>query len=360
MTSTNITLSSTLFFIQQQVTRYLYSVYLIFGITGCCLNIILLTQRQYRTVSCCTYFIVASVTMLINLSFGVGTTMYAINYADPTLNSGIFCKLRIYILQSSSMMYRWCLTMACFDRFALSSVQQRLRNFADIRIACRTIFVIIIVWFILPVHLLIYYDAFGNICSIHNNITMSLYHSLFTTICGSVLPVSIMITCALLIYRNLVLKQRRRQPNHRQILEGGNNEQYVQRKRDRQVLFMLLVQICVYVILITPLMGIYFYNAVSLNVRNKSVERVAVERFALFIAEAVIYLFPTLSFYLYTIASYSFRNELLRMVQLMATCGWYGRNRHINPVTNNTTRHAFDRNQSVELAIPKPCVPIPS
>jgi hypothetical protein len=39
---------------QRQITRYVYSICLIFGITGCCLNILLLSRRQFRTVSGCT------------------------------------------------------------------------------------------------------------------------------------------------------------------------------------------------------------------------------------------------------------------------------------------------------------------
>jgi hypothetical protein len=53
MASTVISLSDQLFFIQQQITRYIYSTYLIFGITGSCLNILLLSRKQFRTSSCC-------------------------------------------------------------------------------------------------------------------------------------------------------------------------------------------------------------------------------------------------------------------------------------------------------------------
>ena len=48
-----MTLTETLNLIQRNVITYFYSVYLIFGVTGCCLNILLLCRRQFRTVSCC-------------------------------------------------------------------------------------------------------------------------------------------------------------------------------------------------------------------------------------------------------------------------------------------------------------------
>lgn len=277
--------------------------------------------------------------MLINLSLGTGSTLYAINNGDPVLSVVAFCKLRIYLLQSSSMMYRWCLTMASFDRYALSSTSQRVRDFATVGTACHVIVAIIIAWIILPVHTLILYNISGANCGIFQSVTMALYHSLFTTISGSVLPVTLMTICSLLIYRNLVLKQRRRQQtNTGPSLDGSDRAAVSQRRRDQQVLLMLLVQISVYVCLIAPLMGVYFYNAASLYVRNKSAERVAIERFALFVAEAIIYLFPASSFYLYTIASRVFRRELLRMLSTIVRCKWNGDRRRIEPSNKSTDR----------------------
>ncbi|CAF5120703.1 unnamed protein product, partial [Rotaria magnacalcarata] len=43
----------TLVYMQQQLTRYACSVWLIFGIPGCLLNVILLSRRQMRGTSCC-------------------------------------------------------------------------------------------------------------------------------------------------------------------------------------------------------------------------------------------------------------------------------------------------------------------
>ncbi len=70
----------------------------------------------------CIDFIIASVAMAVNLSMGFATNMYTINHTDPNLTILAFCKMRIYILQTSAVMYRWYLTVACVDRFALSSV----------------------------------------------------------------------------------------------------------------------------------------------------------------------------------------------------------------------------------------------
>ena len=68
---------------------------------------------------------------------------------------------------------------------------------------------------------------------------------------GSFLPVSIMVICALLIHRNLRRKRFRR----RQLVTiEQNNDEYVERKRDQQIVRMLLFQALVFVIPQTPWM----------------------------------------------------------------------------------------------------------
>ncbi|CAF4424794.1 unnamed protein product, partial [Adineta steineri] len=59
--------------------------------------------------------------MLITLIMSSGNAIYAYNHVDPVTTIIAFCKIRYYVIQSTSMMYRWSLTAACFDRYALSS-----------------------------------------------------------------------------------------------------------------------------------------------------------------------------------------------------------------------------------------------
>lgn len=285
--------------------------------------------------------------MLVTLCMGPGPALYALNHPDPKLTIVAFCKVRFYINQSSSMMYRWCLTAACFDRFALSSANARLRKFANINIARRVVLVIMIAWLVLPVHTLIFYDIRNGSCAIFYNVAVALYHSLFTTILGCILPVSIMTTCALLIRRNLVLKRRRRLQNANQS-ERTSEIHSVQRKRDHQVLLMLLIQVIVYVTLITPLMAFYFYNAVSLYIPNKTAERVAIENFAGFIGETLVFLFSVLSFYLYTMVSRSFRDEFIKLLLLVVTYKWYGNSNRIGSITSDIPNRRITANQLVK------------
>ncbi|CAF4400049.1 unnamed protein product, partial [Rotaria sp. Silwood2] len=46
-------IGTTLVFVQQQLIRYVCSAWILFGVPGCLLNVILLSRRQLRITSCC-------------------------------------------------------------------------------------------------------------------------------------------------------------------------------------------------------------------------------------------------------------------------------------------------------------------
>jgi len=253
--------------------------------------------------------------MLIHIIIAFGLYLYTLNHINPVTSISSICKMRYYILQSTAMIYRWYLTIACFDRFALSSTNVRLRNFAKVQIARRVVIIITIIWIILPIYILVFYNIRNNTCGIFFNIVASLYHSIFITLTASIFPVLIMTICALLTRRNLALKRERRQRN---VLQRRNEEK-LENKRDQQVLIMLFIQIMFYGITILPLMAIYFYSAITIYT-NKSSNRLNIEQFLTYLVEMINFLFPVCSFYLYTMASHMFRVELKIMLRSLFKC----------------------------------------
>ena len=141
------------------------------------------------------------------------------------------------------------------------------------------------------------------------------------------LPSSIMFTCALLIRCNLAHKRQLHQPTVRVQGEKKEKVHHSNRVRDQQVI--------VYVITVIPLMVFYIYNAVMINVTNKSAERIAIERFCGFIAEVMIFTFPACSFFLYTLTSITFRNELMCLLRSALACKWLMNNHRIESMSHN-------------------------
>lgn len=279
--------------------------------------------------------LVVSILMIINISFGLGTSLYLLN---PVLSSSLstaFYRIRAYMLQSSAIMYRWCLVAASFDRYAISSSNIRIRNFANINITRRIILGIILIWLILPIYNFIYNTTVLQNAPDNVYISGVLYfHSIFSAITGCVLPGILMIIFAFLVHHNLVEKLKRRQINIIQ-LNTINNDKYKQeQKRDRQVFIILIVQTVLLIIIVLPLMINLFYNAITLNIKNKSLERLTIERFCWSITELISYLLPVLSFYLFTMTSSMFRNEFVTIIRIIIQCRCLHMNTRIEPVTN--------------------------
>ncbi|UJR32880.1 hypothetical protein I4U23_020341 [Adineta vaga] len=304
--SSSSSLINILVHIEKQLTIFVYPLWLIFGITGCLLNLIIFSRPQLRTTSCSIYFFAASVDHLMTLIIGIGPTIYSLFYPDLQIQSLLFCKLRGYLFQICLMLSRWFIAFACIDRYVLTSDEVRLRNLANRKIACRALIFIIVVWFIICSHRLIFYEIKGTLCAIVNNMIAAVYHSIYVIIGGGICPTIIMILCASLIRRNLARKRERRTR-----FSLGDNQRS---SLDQQVLRILFIQIISYVIFTIPQLCNLIFNTISITYRNRSNEHIVIERFVAFIAEFMLYLFPVTSFYLYTLTSRTFRKELIQVI----------------------------------------------
>ncbi|CAF4265070.1 unnamed protein product, partial [Adineta steineri] len=109
-------------------------------------------------------FLGASIAMLVAMNFGLISRIISAYQPDPQTVINAFCKARTYFGQSSVMSYRWMLTMACIDRYTSSTANARIRSFANPRIACRVIFIIVIIWIIVPWHNWIFLNINGTAC----------------------------------------------------------------------------------------------------------------------------------------------------------------------------------------------------
>ncbi|CAF1553149.1 unnamed protein product, partial [Adineta ricciae] len=108
-------LGSTFITIQQNITRYVYSSCLVFDTICCILNITLLSRRQFCTISFCLWkftqnFNVGSIGMLIALLLDILPYIYI--HSIIILTNTTFCKIRVYIIHSTTVVFRWLLAAA--------------------------------------------------------------------------------------------------------------------------------------------------------------------------------------------------------------------------------------------------------
>ena len=277
-------------------------------------------------------FLASSVSAMVLLSIGIIPQLYALdNSPNPFTTISSFCKARSYLNQSSAMLCRWLLVMACIDRSLSCSTSARIRRFSSIVIARRVICILIIIWLSFPLHILIFNDIQppGNIACLIRNSDIAIYHRFYTIIMGGALPVIVSLTCSLHIWCYLQGRRRRRLTRVFDPLRDRKT-----RSRDQQVLSMLLTQVAIFIISTIPFMSFNIYDTITRTVVNKSSDQKAIEALLKTCTELLVYLI-TLSFYFNTLISRVFRKEFLKLFRMITTCQHQQHSRRILPVVIN-------------------------
>jgi hypothetical protein len=255
--------------------------------------------------------------MMMALIVGLVPHIYSVDHPHPAHTISLICKTRAYIGQLLAMIYRWLMTMACIDRYMISSKNVYLRELANPRIAYSIVIKIVIICIILPLHNLFVVDVLSGFCIFYNG-AFAFYHSLFTFTFGGFLPILIMIICAFLIHWNLASKRARCHRNSYQEDENGGVRLLC--TRDHQVLIMLFIQVIIYIISTMPWIIFLLYGTYVYYIPNRSINRIRIETFLLYLTEIIVYLYPMLSFYIYTLTSKTFRNELVNIICNLFIC----------------------------------------
>ena len=324
MTNSSSTLTVELRSLQAALTRYVYPVWLTFGLIGCLLNLFVFSRRKLRSTTCSICksrgrrmlelnafvslpdFFVASVDHILTLIIGIVPALYGLDHPNPVITDLWFCRVRGFLFQISLMISRWCVAFACINRCVLSFDRMYLRSFTTAKFTYRVILVTILFWTLVSIHRLIFFEIGENMCWILTNVGAGLFQSVYVILGGGILPSTIMAICACVIRRNIQRKNKRR-------VQWAARA--VRRHRmDHQMHQLLFIQVISYIIFILPQMGNVVFNTVSITIPNRSREHFAVEGFLNFFAELMLYLFPVTSFYLYTLTSRTFRSELVKFL----------------------------------------------
>ncbi|UJR34119.1 hypothetical protein I4U23_021526 [Adineta vaga] len=241
----------TLALVTHLLTYYGYSIMLIFGNIGNLLNILLFLQKKLRKTSCNNYFVVSAFTNIIALNVGISSIIHA--EIEPRDLTDIYCKIEGYIMNVCLQISRYLIVVACFDRYALCSTNASLRKFSRVSVARRYVIpLIILLWLVVPIHVPIFITVVKDTCAFVD--TGAYYNSIYGLILIGILPPGLMFIFSLLIFRNLKLRQQRRQihPLVQTHSLPTVDEQQRLKIKDQQVFAMLLVQVFAYVASSTP------------------------------------------------------------------------------------------------------------
>ncbi|CAF2967802.1 unnamed protein product [Rotaria sp. Silwood2] len=299
--------ASSLVIAQKYLTRYGMTTYVTFGNIGLFFNILIFSQSAHRRNSCSLYILFMSFCSSIGLNSAVIPVIYALDHPNPLSYSLVFCKLQYYLRHVFSQSMRTFLVLACVDRYATSSNRVYIRSFSRYQVAIRIIPLMILFWLLLGIFPTMLYSVTNGVCDANNGLPNILYSGYIMTVLG-IFPLVSLITFGILMVMNLKeVRARARSLNN-------GNTMTILRKRDRDMLRMLLTELIIYICTTIPNTVVLIYKAVVQNTVHSG-ERQYMESFIFFLTRVFLLYFNNgLSFWIYLSTSRSFRLEFKNLV----------------------------------------------
>jgi hypothetical protein len=267
-----------LLYIGQQITIYFGFFLLVIGVVGNGINILVFsTVRTYRTNPCTFYFLIASIYNIAYIAIDLSSRIASAGYGvDLTRTSISWCKIREFSLVTPSLMTLSCSCLATIDQFFATSKSASLRRFSNIKWTYYIIIIITIIWYLHGIPVLVYYNISPvTMTCVNTNASYAIYALIYLLglVCG--IPVLVMVIFGYLTYRNIHLTR---------VL--------AEQQADRQLVRMILIQVVLVVISITPYGIFTAYGLITSGV-SKDTDRLIIEIFALTIISLISYFYFT-------------------------------------------------------------------
>jgi len=294
------------------MNRYFPLPFVILGTIGLILNIIIFTRPSLFNNSCVQYLLGNTLANIIVLYWVVITRIESDGYGnDLSIRSNIFCKIRYFLTYYSRTLSTWFIVLACFDRW-LSSLQARNR-FNTLSFARQVILITCIICFISYIHILFLFDiqtssgiltcyALIGIYRIFSDLQYLIFYALGPPI-------------LMLIFGLSTLKHLRR--NRRLVLPTSNIQNQLKlnsiKRRDSQLLAMLLLQVMIIIIFTVPFAIQKLYDTFSLNIIRTPLQKAQYNLLAA-ILRLLSYGSHAFGFFFYTLSARIFRTELLKII----------------------------------------------
>lgn len=262
------------------------------GLIGNVLNILVFTRPQLIKNPCSIYLLSSSIANINVLIFGSIARFLSDGFQiDLSSTNLVFCRFRYFILHSSLVLSSWFIILAGIDRYWISSRNFQRRRLSNWKVACCSTIVMTLIGFGMYSHVLFLFTIeqrkSGPVCYTPTGIYHVAY-DFFYFATFSFIPLIMMIIVGLGTFYNIQQTRRRVGP----VL----NLHYL-RKRDRQLITMLLMQLIFNVILTLPIAIQKIYSLFTQNVIKDSYQ-VAAEYFFAQLARVLTHINSSISFYL--------------------------------------------------------------
>jgi hypothetical protein len=300
--------SSVLVLLQLELIRYGMSTVFILGVIGNFFVIILFRRRRQN--SCAIYLSGSALLNTLGLAILIPVSVYRTNNQDPTSYSLLLCKSRYYFSNTWGQVARYLITLACIDRFVLTTSNPRFQAMHRPKVARKIMCIAIVFYHVFLIHLAILTTIQNGQCGQFG--VYYLLYQIHVLIFLSLIPLVLMSVFGYWTYRNVRQLYARIRP-----AETAVNQQAITAvpRRDRDLLTMVLTEVLVYAATMFwyPFILLEIALTTYLDVR-KSTERIQIEGLLYTIATLFLYINSAIAFYLYLIVSKPFRKDLKELI----------------------------------------------
>ena len=301
-----------------QFNRYVPIPLLLLGVIGNVLNVLILRRPSLRSNPCSICFIAASLVNLIALSDGLLPRILLSFDKDPSDTNDFLCKVKYYVIYSSSALASWFIVLATIDRYLssapeawkrkLSSIQQTQRRILGLVAFAAMFFIDKFVCFVANIqNEVLKCNARRGACRDYHNYSYIVVYSLAPCVLMAIFG-----TLTILNVRKarVVIAP---QQSGQAAASSGIAARSPTSNRDRQLISMLLVQIVLLILFSFPISIVRIYLGATGSIM-KSPLRLAQESFALQFVIMLTYIPNIDTFYIYVVRGSIFRRELRIMV----------------------------------------------
>lgn len=313
------TLILTLNQIMNEITFYGPCFTIILGVFGNLCNILTFSAKKLRQNPSGFYLLCSSIFDLFIILFCTVAEFTVIHYKYGLIDYyPTFCKIYVYLIVTLPGLSICSVMLASIDRCLLSSSSAKWRSWSKIKVAYRIILIGSLIWIFSTSHILIFYGintlrGMPNKCSAQPG-PYAIFVSAFYIIYLTIIPYTIMLISNLMTFYNIRTSRKRvgalQQLQQQQILRGHG----VRRSIDRNLIFMILIQVILSMILLSTRSGYIAYQQITRSAARDA-RRYAIETFVLNLTTVIYYINYAKSFFLYTLTSGLFREIFWKRFQ---------------------------------------------
>jgi hypothetical protein len=272
------------------------SVLFVLGISGNLLAIYLFRTTRKNPI---TFLLLAlSVANCTSLIVGLlNRILVAIVNIDPTLVSAVWCRLRVYIGQTTVLICQSCLCLASINCYLSTCREVYYRRLARLSIARLCVIIAILVWLVHGLFnplLTQLTQVVGKspTCALTSLVATNYTGFFLRPVLIGLFPISLLSIFGILTYRNMKLMQQ------------------IRRSEQRSLIKMLLLQVIICVWGTFPYSTLYAYQAITALIETKTTFELAQETLALNVINILFYTPQASPFYVYCLSSKVYRKQV--------------------------------------------------